>query len=132
SASTFGSPLPSPRHSLEFGVSNPSPLPCHLSSLPSSVSRQFVTLSLWVSHLVSLSCVRFVGTSEAISAPSGAGGGRLINQLPHNSFHLLRHFTNGKELVKYAVTRFATSFLSLERLYKEKGNMRSMFTSDKW
>ncbi|XLU47189.1 hypothetical protein S245_042003, partial [Arachis hypogaea] len=29
-------------------------------------------------------------------------------------------------------TRFATSFLSLERLYEEKGNMRRMFTSDEW
>ncbi|XLV01045.1 hypothetical protein S245_015382, partial [Arachis hypogaea] len=29
-------------------------------------------------------------------------------------------------------TRFATSFLSLERLYEEKGNLRRMFTSDEW
>ncbi|XLS65678.1 hypothetical protein HN51_025652, partial [Arachis hypogaea] len=45
---------------------------------------------------------------------------------------MLRHFTNGKELVRHAVTRFATSFLSLERLYEEKGNLRRMFTSDEW
>ncbi|XLT29404.1 hypothetical protein HN873_060696, partial [Arachis hypogaea] len=45
---------------------------------------------------------------------------------------MLRHFTNNKELVRHTVTRFATSFLSLERLYEEKGNMRRMFTSDEW
>ncbi|XP_025607990.2 uncharacterized protein [Arachis hypogaea] len=45
---------------------------------------------------------------------------------------MLRHFTNGKELVRHAVTQFATSFLSLERLYEEKGNLRRMFTSDEW
>ncbi|XP_072090643.1 uncharacterized protein [Arachis hypogaea] len=45
---------------------------------------------------------------------------------------MLRHFTNGKELVRHAVTRFATSFLSLERLFEEKGNMRRIFTSDEW
>ncbi|XP_016164569.1 uncharacterized protein LOC107607097 [Arachis ipaensis] len=45
---------------------------------------------------------------------------------------MLRHFTNGKELVRHVVTRFATSFLSLERLYEEKGNLRRMFTSDEW
>ncbi|KAL4371964.1 uncharacterized protein [Arachis hypogaea] len=45
---------------------------------------------------------------------------------------MLRHFTNDKELVRHAVTRFATSFLSLERVYEEKGNMRKMFTSDEW
>ncbi|XP_057760023.1 uncharacterized protein LOC130980349 [Arachis stenosperma] len=45
---------------------------------------------------------------------------------------MLRSFTNGKELVRHAVTRFATSFFSLERLYEEKGNLRRMFTSDEW
>ncbi|KAL4343370.1 hypothetical protein AHAS_Ahas11G0071600 [Arachis hypogaea] len=34
--------------------------------------------------------------------------------------------------MRHAVTRFATSFFSLERLYEEKGNLRRMFTSDKW
>ncbi|XP_057719937.1 uncharacterized protein LOC130934380 [Arachis stenosperma] len=45
---------------------------------------------------------------------------------------MLRHFTNGKELVRHAVTRFATSFFSLERLYEEKENTRRMFISDEW
>ncbi|XP_020997317.2 uncharacterized protein LOC107485690 [Arachis duranensis] len=38
---------------------------------------------------------------------------------------------NGSNYV-LAVTRFATSFLSLERLFEEKGNMRRIFTSDEW
>jgi len=41
---------------------------------------------------------------------------------------LLRQFTNKRELVRYAVTRFATSYLTLQRLYHEKGNLRKMFT----
>ncbi|XLS71937.1 hypothetical protein HN51_028802, partial [Arachis hypogaea] len=41
---------------------------------------------------------------------------------------VLRHFTKDKELVRHAVTQFATSFLSLKRLYEKKGNMRRMFT----
>ncbi|XP_057760654.1 uncharacterized protein LOC130981032 [Arachis stenosperma] len=45
---------------------------------------------------------------------------------------MLRQFTNDKELVRHAVTRFATSFLSLERLYEEKGNLRRMFALDEW
>ncbi|XLU20766.1 hypothetical protein S245_056832, partial [Arachis hypogaea] len=49
-----------------------------------------------------------------------------------STLSMLRQFTNGKELVRHAVTRFATSFLSLKRLYKEKGNLRRMFTSDEW
>ncbi|KAL4343095.1 hypothetical protein AHAS_Ahas11G0044100 [Arachis hypogaea] len=38
---------------------------------------------------------------------------------------------NGSNYV-LAVTRFATSFFSLERLYEEKGNLRRIFTSDEW
>ncbi|XP_019432670.1 PREDICTED: uncharacterized protein LOC109339653 [Lupinus angustifolius] len=45
---------------------------------------------------------------------------------------LMRHFTKKREWVKHAVTRFATSFLSLERLYEEKANLRKMFVSDEW
>jgi len=44
----------------------------------------------------------------------------------------LRQFTNKRELVTHAVTRFATSYLSLQRLHQENGNFRKMFTSDEW
>jgi len=43
---------------------------------------------------------------------------------------LLRQFTK-RELVRH-VTRFATSYISLERLHQEKGNLRKMFTFDEW
>ncbi|KAG4940713.1 hypothetical protein JHK82_044389 [Glycine max] len=45
---------------------------------------------------------------------------------------LLRNFTNKRELVRHAITRFATSYLTLERLHKEKANIRKMFTFDEW
>ncbi|XP_057791194.1 uncharacterized protein LOC131008327 [Salvia miltiorrhiza] len=49
-----------------------------------------------------------------------------------STLSLLRRFTNKRELVRPAVTRFATSFLSLERIHKEKTNLRKMFTSEEW
>ena len=49
-----------------------------------------------------------------------------------STLSLMRQFTNKRELVRHAVTRFATSFLSLERLYQEKANLRKMFVSDEW
>jgi len=49
-----------------------------------------------------------------------------------SSLSLLRQFTNKRELVRHAVTRFTTSYLSLQRLHKKKGNLRKMFTSDEW
>ncbi|XP_028193171.1 uncharacterized protein LOC114378744 [Glycine soja] len=49
-----------------------------------------------------------------------------------SALSLLRNFTNKRELVRHAITRFATSYLTLERLHKEKDNIRKMFTSDEW
>ncbi|KAH1221743.1 hypothetical protein GmHk_12G035088 [Glycine max] len=49
-----------------------------------------------------------------------------------STLSLLRNFTNKRELVRHAITRFATSYLTLERLHKEKANIRKMFTSDEW
>ncbi|KAG5091249.1 hypothetical protein JHK82_050027 [Glycine max] len=49
-----------------------------------------------------------------------------------STLRLLRNFTNKRELVRHAITRFATSYLTLERLHKEKANIRKMFTFDEW
>ncbi|XP_059283523.1 uncharacterized protein LOC132037084 [Lycium ferocissimum] len=46
--------------------------------------------------------------------------------------NMMRDFTKNKELVKCGITRFATSFLTLQRLHCQKTNLRAMFTSDKW
>uniref|UniRef100_A0A0R0H3S6 BED-type domain-containing protein n=1 Tax=Glycine max TaxID=3847 RepID=A0A0R0H3S6_SOYBN len=50
----------------------------------------------------------------------------LIRKTIRRSMPILR------ELVRHAITRFATSYLTLERLHKEKANIRKMFTSDEW
>jgi len=42
------------------------------------------------------------------------------------------HSINKRELVRHAVTRFVTFYLSLQRLYQEKGSLRKMFNSDEW
>ncbi|KAL5190703.1 hypothetical protein HKD37_04G010081 [Glycine soja] len=49
-----------------------------------------------------------------------------------NTLSLLRNCTNKKELLRHAITRFATSYLTLERLHKEKANIRKMFISNEW
>ncbi|KAG4907026.1 hypothetical protein JHK84_055550 [Glycine max] len=49
-----------------------------------------------------------------------------------STLSLLRNFTNKREFVRHAITRFVTSYLTLERLHKEKANIRKMFTSDEW
>ena len=45
---------------------------------------------------------------------------------------MMRHFTNGVELLRPAKTRFATTFITLSRLNEQKGNLRKMFTSSEW
>ncbi|XP_058227208.1 uncharacterized protein LOC131335736 [Rhododendron vialii] len=43
-----------------------------------------------------------------------------------------KDFTNGKDLCRLDITRFATNFLSLQCLLNFKKELRQMFTSDKW
>eukprot|EP00253_Pinus_taeda_P023997 PITA_23997 len=45
---------------------------------------------------------------------------------------LIRKFTNNKELVCPAITRFATSFISLQSLLNSMWNVKRMFLSEKW
>ncbi|XP_050365433.1 uncharacterized protein LOC126783954 [Argentina anserina] len=45
---------------------------------------------------------------------------------------IMRKFTGDKEIIHPAVTRFATSFLSLQSLYKQKNALITMFTSKEW
>ncbi|XP_047260348.1 uncharacterized protein LOC124893377 [Capsicum annuum] len=46
--------------------------------------------------------------------------------------NMKRRFTNERKLVKPGKTRFATAFLTLQRLFKQKSNLRSMFISEEW
>ncbi|GAV64526.1 DUF659 domain-containing protein [Cephalotus follicularis] len=47
-------------------------------------------------------------------------------------FTWLKDFTKGKELIRLAVTHFATTYLTLGSLNENKGALISMFASDKW
>ena len=40
-------------------------------------------------------------------------------------------FTNGRELCRFAITKFATNFLSLQSMLRFKKELRQMFTCDK-
>ena len=44
----------------------------------------------------------------------------------------MREKTNGRDLVRPAVTRFATAFLTLQSLYKNKDALRHLFISEDW
>ena len=64
----------------------------------------------------------------------------INNAMALNSFiyskcgmvNMLREFTSHKELVRPAKTRFATAFLTLSRICKQKANLFRMFTSQRW
>lgn len=46
--------------------------------------------------------------------------------------NMLREFTGQKELLRPGKTRFATAFLTLARIHKQKNNLRKMFISERW
>ena len=45
---------------------------------------------------------------------------------------LMKKFTNNKELVRPAITRFATSFISLQSLLNSMWDVKRMFLSEEW
>ncbi|XP_057450420.1 uncharacterized protein LOC130742148 [Lotus japonicus] len=49
-----------------------------------------------------------------------------------STLSLLRFYTDKRELVRHVVTRFATSYLTLERLQQERSHLKKMFVSDDW
>jgi hypothetical protein len=44
----------------------------------------------------------------------------------------MRHFTEGKEVVRPGVNRFASNFLTLNRMLEKKDQLRKMVVSSKW
>ncbi|RVW25217.1 hypothetical protein CK203_105966 [Vitis vinifera] len=46
--------------------------------------------------------------------------------------NMMRWFTEQRELLRPAKTRFATTFITLSRLHEQKNNLRKMFTSSDW
>ncbi|GFS33428.1 HAT transposon superfamily protein [Actinidia rufa] len=48
----------------------------------------------------------------------------------HKTLALMRKFTKKRDIVRLGVTRFATSFLTLQSLVEKKEKLRSMVTSD--
>uniref|UniRef100_A0A803NB58 DUF659 domain-containing protein n=1 Tax=Chenopodium quinoa TaxID=63459 RepID=A0A803NB58_CHEQI len=46
--------------------------------------------------------------------------------------NLMRQFTNQKNLLRPAKTRFATAFITLSSIHKQQHNLRKMFTSQEW
>jgi len=45
---------------------------------------------------------------------------------------LVRRFTNNNELICYAITQFATSFISLQSLLNSMWDVKTMFLSQEW
>ncbi|XP_047326776.1 uncharacterized protein LOC124930481 [Impatiens glandulifera] len=50
----------------------------------------------------------------------------------HRTLAIMRKYTKKRDIVRPGVTRFATSFLTLESLKGKKDQLRLMFTSDEW
>ncbi|GJU68507.1 putative transcription factor/ chromatin remodeling BED-type(Zn) family protein [Tanacetum coccineum] len=46
--------------------------------------------------------------------------------------NMMRRFTNQRNLHRPAITRFATSFITLAQLHKQRNNLQRMITSDNW
>ncbi|XP_061376092.1 uncharacterized protein LOC133318145 [Gastrolobium bilobum] len=74
-----------------------------------------------------------IGKIERVKRAIGKGI-KLVGFIYNHSLALntMRRFTNKTELVRHGVTRFATTFLTLQRLHKQRKNLRNMFISEDW
>lgn len=50
----------------------------------------------------------------------------------HKTLALMRKFTRKRDIVRPGVTRFASSFLTLQSLYEKKNELRAMSQSEEW
>ena len=46
--------------------------------------------------------------------------------------NMMREYTKQRELVRAGKTRFCTSYLTIKSIYKQKHNLRAMFTFEEW
>nr|KAJ0191854.1 hypothetical protein LSAT_V11C800399840 [Lactuca sativa] len=46
--------------------------------------------------------------------------------------NMMKRFTNQRNLHRPTITRFATSFITLSQMHKQKNNLRKMITSPQW
>ena len=61
--------------------------------------------------------------------------GRKISDYIHKydwAVNYMKNFTNGRDIVKAGITRFATNFVSLESVVKHKTALRDMWESFEW
>ncbi|KAL7244439.1 hypothetical protein ACSBR1_016650 [Camellia fascicularis] len=61
--------------------------------------------------------------------------GKTITNFIYNSgwvLDLMRKFTGDRELIRPAITRFATNFIAIESIVRYKQQLRAMFNSDEW
>ncbi|KAL7234857.1 hypothetical protein ACSBR1_018342 [Camellia fascicularis] len=61
--------------------------------------------------------------------------GKTITNFIYNSgwvLDLMRKFTGNRELIRPAITRFATNFIAIESIVKYKQQLRAMFNSNEW
>ncbi|KAL9663402.1 hypothetical protein QQ045_018788 [Rhodiola kirilowii] len=59
----------------------------------------------------------------------------ILNSYIYNHIgvlNLMRKYTMKRDLLRPAITRFATTFITFKSLYDQKANLRRMFTSDDW
>ena len=92
--------------------------------------------SLCVAHCIDLMLENFSDPRYFPMIDATIKKARSITNFIYNHASVLalmrKEFTNGRDLCRPAMTRFATHFLSLQRLLKFKNELRQMFTSNKW
>ncbi|CAM8936807.1 unnamed protein product [Rhodiola kirilowii] len=96
------------------------------------LKRPMIFWSSCATHTVNL-MLQEIGTQPKFkNVIDKAKGFTIYIYAHHKTLHLMRKFTKKRDIVRPGVTRFATSFLTLQSLMDKKNELRAMVTSAEW
>ncbi|XP_031739008.1 uncharacterized protein LOC116402801 [Cucumis sativus] len=97
--------------------------------------KMFELLDNFVDQIGEANVVQVVTDSASANVMAALKRGIEISNFIYvrpGLLNMMRRFTNQKELVRPAKTRFATACITLSSIHRQKNNLRKMFTSDEW
>ncbi|CAN1132635.1 hypothetical protein LINPERHAP2_LOCUS7153 [Linum perenne] len=95
--------------------------------------RQHLFWTPWAAHCLDL-ILEDLEKKLPIHKTTIAKGRKITNYIYGRAMliSMLKDFTKGGELIRPALTRFATAYLTLGFLNEHKGDLMSMFSSETW
>lgn len=96
------------------------------------IKRPNIFWSSCATHTINL-MLQAIGTNPKFKPTiESAKAATVFIYSHHKTLALMRRFTKKRDIIRPGVTRFASSYLSLQSLYKKRNELRNMTWSSEW